>query len=68
MIKMKRYFAHSICAGISISTLAYAAMTPDLNLLIVVFACAAILLNYRLLIPNNFTALRPLKRAKAKSH
>ena len=68
MIKMKRYFAHSICAGIGIGTLTYAAMTPDLNLLIVVFACAAILLNYRLLIPNNFTTQRPLKRAKIESH
>ena len=68
MIKMKRYFAHSICAGIGIGTLTYAAITPNLNLLIVVFACAAILLNYRLLIPNDFTTQRPLKRAKAKSH
>lgn len=65
---MKRYFSHTISAGISISTLACASMTPDLNLLIVVFACAAILLNYRLFIPNDFTARRPLKRAKAKSH
>ena len=68
MIKMKRYFAHSICVGIGISTLTYAAITPDLNLLIVVFACAAILLNYRILIPNDFTTRYPLKRAKAKSH
>ena len=68
MIKMKRYFAHSICAGIGISTLTYAAITPDLNLLIVVFACAATLLSYRLLIPNNFTTQYPLKRAKIESH
>ena len=49
---MKKYFAHGIFIIISFMTLTYVASHDHINLLYIVLACAAIIINYQLLIPH----------------
>jgi hypothetical protein len=50
---MKTYIAHTIFVLINLMTLGYAASTAQINVLYILLACIAILLNYHCLIPNN---------------